>query len=90
MFGFALGGAGGQTGGCDDLMHLLSGVVASGVQLEGFEHERGALLTEGDGADFAAVDLLSDVEVADFGLGDGAAVLSFLAHLVGDVRAAGL
>nr|WP_264674508.1 hypothetical protein [Thermobifida fusca] len=90
LLGLALGGASGQTGGRDDLMHLLPGVVASGVQLEGFEHERGTLVVEGDGADFAAVDLLADVEVADFGLGDGAAVLGFLAHLVGDVRAAGL
>nr|WP_242606682.1 hypothetical protein [Protofrankia symbiont of Coriaria ruscifolia] len=79
-----------QSGGRHGLMYLLAGVVACGIQLEGFEDERCPLLVQGDGAYLAPVDVFPDIEVADLGFTDAAAVLDLLTHLVGDVCAAGL
>jgi hypothetical protein len=62
------------------------GVVTSCVQLERQTDERSALWVDGDGADLAALGLGdADVEVAEFGHADRAAVADLLAHLVADV-----
>jgi hypothetical protein len=47
------------------------------------------LWVDDDRADFAVLDFLPDVEVAEWGAADRTATGDFLSHLVGDVCAAG-
>src|SRR6266498_4442125 len=90
LLGCAFRGTARQSGGRDGLVYLLAGVVARGIQLEGFKDEWCPFLVQCDGAYLAAADVLSDVKVADLGLADAAAILDLLAHLVGDICAARL
>ncbi|HEX7661632.1 MAG TPA: hypothetical protein VF444_19335 [Pseudonocardiaceae bacterium] len=65
--------------------------VAAAVELECEDDEGAAFGVDGDGADLAAFGLgLADIQVAELGLADAAAVLDFLAHFVLDVGPAGL
>ncbi|MCR6484045.1 hypothetical protein M8542_14570 [Amycolatopsis sp. OK19-0408] len=72
------------------LIQVRQRVVTGRVQLECQSDERGALRIDGYRADLAALGLrFTDVQVAEPGDADGAAVFDLLAHLVADVRAAG-
>nr|WP_229730331.1 hypothetical protein [Microbacterium sorbitolivorans] len=64
---------------------VLDGHLVLGEQLEGELNERSAFGVDLHRVDFAAFDVLGDVEVADRRTPEGAAVFRFLAHLVGDI-----
>lgn len=63
------------------------GVVAGGELFEAEFDRWGSFGVGCDGADLAAVESVADVEVAEFGTAQGAAVSGFLSHLVFDVGA---
>ncbi len=63
-------------------------VVAGGIQLKSRANQWSTDGVDLHGSDLAVVvKLQHDVQVADAGLAEGAALLRLLAHLVGDVRA---
>ena len=71
------------------LLEVLAGVVAGGVELEGFADEGCPLGVEPDGVDAAALDGLDDVEVAQGCGADGAALLDLAQQLDADVGSVG-
>ncbi|HEV3322089.1 MAG TPA: hypothetical protein VG147_07875 [Solirubrobacteraceae bacterium] len=63
-----------QTGFLKHVAQAGDRVVAGRVCLEGHLYQRGAVGVDGDGADFAALDALAGVDVADWGLAERATV----------------
>nr|WP_285728206.1 hypothetical protein [Psychromicrobium sp. YIM S02556] len=63
----------------------VDGVLAGGVQLEGFSNQGSTLFVDADGVHHAATDVLADVEVPKRGFGDSATVASFVFELDADV-----
>nr|WP_260425123.1 hypothetical protein [Arachnia propionica] len=62
-------------------------VFAGGVLLEGPADDGGAFGVDVDGVGESTVEVLADIEVAEFGSADGTAVLRLVPHLVRDVLA---
>ncbi|MDO5093589.1 MAG: hypothetical protein Q4D79_09260 [Propionibacteriaceae bacterium] len=60
-------------------LELLDGVVAGGVEFEGFADERAAFGVDSDGVDAASLDVFGDVQVAQWGYAAGAALFDFAA-----------
>nr|WP_240192339.1 hypothetical protein [Glycomyces sp. YM15] len=79
------GGPGLEPGGSGDFAEFLEGVLSRGVSLEERFDDRGAFGIEGDGADFATVNSLPDVQVPEGRATGCAASGGFCFHLVGDV-----
>ncbi|AXB45335.1 hypothetical protein A4R43_24925 [Amycolatopsis albispora] len=85
--GMATGGPGAQAAIVELVGQVFQRVVTGDVELESKLDKGRAFGVDGDGADFAAVEPVSDVEVAQRRAADRAAILGFLLHLVRDVRA---
>ncbi|RQM31877.1 hypothetical protein TN91_23615 [Rhodococcus ruber] len=66
------------------------GVITGGVELEGLQDEWRSAFIKRNGVDQVTLKLLPDIEVAQLGAGDGAAVKRLVAHLDPDVLAAEL
>nr|WP_068925643.1 hypothetical protein [Planobispora rosea] len=74
-----------ESGVGEHLGEILEAVGAGGVQLEGHAHEGTTFGVDGHRTDFAPLELLPDVEVAERGAAGATATGCLLAHLVADV-----
>nr|WP_262985034.1 hypothetical protein [Nocardia cerradoensis] len=79
--------AAGQPRICHRRFKSVDAVVASGVQLEGSQHQWRSFFIEFDGVDLSAFDLDAGVAVAEFRYTDCAALDRLITHLEPDVLA---
>nr|WP_045251865.1 hypothetical protein [Microbacterium azadirachtae] len=87
-----LGRPGRRRSGCESafvekILELADRVSSGGVLLEGPGYERRTFVVHIYGVDEASAELLADVEIAELGTSDGAALLDLVRHLDLDVLA---